>query len=272
MRAAAPGRIDRMLSSVSGLISDGVGQLIQVGYDALEIIEAEDRIQDVADLVMQPGIGQPGMLSSLVSLRAAERNDLLSVAHNWICNVCAQPSAGGIVQYNAQHNSCGRYCLHNGIDPLIRGYCGSCFSSGKLNSNHNCPGTSTQHPYSRLTPREDFTYTALPNTPWMVHVTDILGQVIKSLTSGPEIVAHVMNLAKTIRDQEVANGMGSTTLLPDWIRKRTKRGFGSTVKLLGASVLKKILLTALNYANNGLQDGIVELGDFTYRGVPVRVP
>ena len=103
----------------------------------------------------------------------------------------------------------------------------------------------------------------------MVHVTDILGKVIKSLTNGPEIVAHVMNLANTIRDQEIADGIRSTTLLPDWIRKRSRPG---VVKLLAAGALKNILRRLLNYANNGLQDGIVELGDFTYRGVPVRVP
>ena len=98
----------------------------------------------------------------------------------------------------------------------------------------------------------------------MVHVTDILGQVIKSLTNGPEIVAHVMNLARDIRHQEIADGMRSTTLLPDWIRKRSKPGIVIAVK--------KMLSILLNYRNGGLQDGIVELGDFTYRGVPVRVP
>ena len=104
----------------------------------------------------------------------------------------------------------------------------------------------------------------------MVHVTDILGKVINTFTTGPEIVAHVMNLAQTIRLREITDGRHTTTLLPDWIRNsRSKPG---VVKLLAAGALKRFLLTALNYANNGLQDGIVELGDFTYRGVPVRVP
>ena len=100
-------------------------------------------------------------------------------------------------------------------------------------------------------------------------MTDILGKVIKSFTSGPEIVAHVIDLAKTIRLREITDGRHTTTLLPDWIRKRSKPG---VVKLLAAEALRKILVRSLNYANNGLQDGIVELGDFTYRGVPVRVP
>ena len=103
----------------------------------------------------------------------------------------------------------------------------------------------------------------------MVHVTDLLGKVIKSFTSGPEIVAHAIDLAKTIRLQEITDGRHTTTLLPDWIRKRSQPG---VVKLLAAGALKTVLSKALNYANGGLQDGIVELGDFTYRGVPVRAP
>ena len=52
-------------------------------------------------------------------------------------------------------------------------------------------------------------------------------------------------LATEIQDKELSAGMNSSiTCLPDH---------------------------GLNYANNGLQDGTVELGDFTYSGVPVRV-
>ena len=83
-----------------------------------------------------------------------------------------------------------------------------------------------------------------------------------------DVVASTCKNLANIRNKEIAAGMHSAARLPGWIRKRSKRGI---VTLLGVGALRRFFLTALNYAKGGLQDGIVELGDFTYRGVPVRV-